>query len=326
MSATIESPRPILFHIPPSLQHLAISRSQFLSENPQYTTLVVAACIFAPQHQDQHQRHPPASLPQHQDQNQRHPSVSLPQHQDQDQHLDLDQHHPTGTLPPPGDKHDKPTPAPAPAPRLLLVQRAATDAFPNLWEIPGGSSEATDLTIFHSVAREVLEETGLHLKRIVQQVGEGVEFRSKKEIVDENGVSKPKKVYFKFTFEIEVTEFENELDGLSDSSTSSHHNNGPSEIDEILPSPSESTSFGAIAAAIYPTAIALPSSLLPPPPPSFFLPPSGVITLDPSEHQRYVWVTEQEYGKTEDGSKYPTMPGQQRETILEAFKLKSRQS
>ena len=98
-------------------------------------------------------------------------------------------------------------------PRLLLVQRAAAECgFPNLWEVPGGSAEATDPTIFHSIAREVFEETGLKLTRIVGAVGDGCEFTT-------GGNRKWKKL----TFEIEVQEDSADAGhGMRDPSTDFH--------------------------------------------------------------------------------------------------------
>lgn len=55
-------------------------------------------------------------------------------------------------------------------PKILIIQRAPTDSWPNKWEIPGGGVDQEDATILHGVAREVLEETGLtvtHIKRLV---------------------------------------------------------------------------------------------------------------------------------------------------------------
>ena len=81
-------------------------------------------------------------------------------------------------------------------PRLLLIQRAATErSFPNLWEIPGGSCEFSDPTILHSVAREVLEETGLHLTRLIRVIGDGIEFTTGRG-----------KRWLKLAFEVEVAE------------------------------------------------------------------------------------------------------------------------
>ncbi|KAH0543457.1 hypothetical protein FGG08_002222 [Glutinoglossum americanum] len=85
-------------------------------------------------------------------------------------------------------------------PRILLVQRAAAErAFPGCWEIPGGSVEASDPTILHSVAREVFEETGLRLTRFVRQVGDGTEFVTR-------GGSGGSRRWLKLDFEIEAAE------------------------------------------------------------------------------------------------------------------------
>ncbi|EFR02818.1 hypothetical protein MGYG_09100 [Nannizzia gypsea CBS 118893] len=51
-------------------------------------------------------------------------------------------------------------------PRALLLRRAITDSLGGLWEGPGGSCDDTDATVLDSVAREVYEETGLHVSRI----------------------------------------------------------------------------------------------------------------------------------------------------------------
>ncbi|KAK4224024.1 NUDIX hydrolase domain-like protein [Podospora fimiseda] len=53
--------------------------------------------------------------------------------------------------------------------RILLIQRAATDGFPLKWEIPGGAAEITDKSVFDGVCREVLEETGLKVTKILRK-------------------------------------------------------------------------------------------------------------------------------------------------------------
>ncbi|KAK0707307.1 NUDIX hydrolase domain-like protein [Lasiosphaeris hirsuta] len=59
------------------------------------------------------------------------------------------------------------TSAPGPVPRVLLIQRAATDGFPLLWESPGGGVERNnDATLLHALQRELAEETGLALARV----------------------------------------------------------------------------------------------------------------------------------------------------------------
>ena len=80
-------------------------------------------------------------------------------------------------------------------PAILLVQRASTESFPNAWEVPGGSVEGFDPTILHSVAREVFEETGLHLTRVVREVGKGLRFTTRFKCL-------------KLSFEIEVSEIQ----------------------------------------------------------------------------------------------------------------------
>ena len=53
--------------------------------------------------------------------------------------------------------------------RLLLIRRSIHEsAFPLTWEVPGGGAERppVDLTVLHSIVREVFEETGLHVTHI----------------------------------------------------------------------------------------------------------------------------------------------------------------
>ncbi|KAK4466848.1 NUDIX hydrolase domain-like protein [Cladorrhinum samala] len=53
--------------------------------------------------------------------------------------------------------------------RLLLIQRAATDGFPLKWECPGGGAEQADATILGSLCREVGEETGLKVTKVLRK-------------------------------------------------------------------------------------------------------------------------------------------------------------
>ena len=50
--------------------------------------------------------------------------------------------------------------------RILLVQRAATDSMPLLWEVPGGACDAEDESLLHAVARELWEESGLRARAV----------------------------------------------------------------------------------------------------------------------------------------------------------------
>ncbi|KAL1613893.1 hypothetical protein SLS54_010170 [Diplodia seriata] len=87
--------------------------------------------------------------------------------------------------------------------RLLLVQRSATErAFPTVWEVPGGSVDSDDETVLHAVARELEEETGLHVTSIDHEVGVGVQFRT--------GSGENRTNWLKLAFEVAVAEQEAE--------------------------------------------------------------------------------------------------------------------
>lgn len=178
----------------------------------------------------------------------------------------------------------------------------------------------------HSLAREVFEETGLHMTRVVRQVGKGLEFilSSPNVIDDKNGVSKARNIFLKLTFEIEVAELEPA--GLNDYSTTSPHHKEQSHLDETT---SESTTFSA-ASADHPTSASSNSSSSSSSSTSttssasspFYFPP--IVILDPVEHQRYAWVTEESFHEQDSLYKYPTTSEHQRETILQAFALRNR--
>src|ERR1700761_695440 len=65
--------------------------------------------------------------------------------------------------------------------KLLILKRAAGEHFlPNMYEIPGGKAEpSVDGTMLDTAARELLEETGFHIRRIIQEF-EGFEYRASK--------------------------------------------------------------------------------------------------------------------------------------------------
>jgi 8-oxo-dGTP pyrophosphatase MutT (NUDIX family) len=81
--------------------------------------------------------------------------------------------------------------------RLLLVQRAETDSYPGHWELPGGSADPTDRSINESVARELFEETGLRMKRILTEILPPTTFST--------GWGKRQKTWLKVSFLVEVT-------------------------------------------------------------------------------------------------------------------------
>ena len=55
--------------------------------------------------------------------------------------------------------------------RLLLLHRSATEpTFPSLWEPPGGGVEDYDATILDALVREVKEETGMTVTKILRRI------------------------------------------------------------------------------------------------------------------------------------------------------------
>ncbi|KAL4907206.1 hypothetical protein BDW74DRAFT_189734 [Aspergillus multicolor] len=81
--------------------------------------------------------------------------------------------------------------------RILLIQRAYEDAYGGQWEGPGGSIDPDDASILDGVAREVLEESGLHVSRFVELAGKEEWVKQRSDGVD---------LVVKFTFIVEVHE------------------------------------------------------------------------------------------------------------------------
>ena len=167
--------------------------------------------------------------------------------------------------------------------RLLILQRAAHErAFPNLWEIPGGSSDADDPTILHSLAREIFEETGLKMTHVIGQMGNVVEFRT--------GWGPRQKIWAKLCFEIEVAEMEGcdrqnlpaagqyrlEIEEGSQKGGDEPLNGSKADVREI------------------------------------------VVTIDPKEHQKHAWATLDDIR----ARKYNITTLEQQELILAAFQTR----
>ncbi|KAH6839416.1 hypothetical protein B0I37DRAFT_332097 [Chaetomium sp. MPI-CAGE-AT-0009] len=77
--------------------------------------------------------------------------------------------------------------------RVLLIQRAASDSMPLLWEVPGGACDWEDESVLHGLARELWEETGLRLRNVVRRVGK-----------DDGFLTRAGLAVAKVTFEVEV--------------------------------------------------------------------------------------------------------------------------
>ena len=102
--------------------------------------------------------------------------------------------------------------------RVLLLQRAAHDSMPNLWEVPGGAVDADDPSILHGALRELWEEAGLRgtvvvgfiPEREVQGQGDGKDGEEEEELVrkgltfsftNREGVFK---TFYRLAFEVQV--------------------------------------------------------------------------------------------------------------------------
>jgi 8-oxo-dGTP pyrophosphatase MutT (NUDIX family) len=134
-------------------------------------------------------------------------------------------------------------------PRVLLIQRSARDAMPNLWEVPGGSVDDDDKSILHAVARELWEEAGLTATKIGRLVGAPQIF-----------AARPGKEFCKFTFLVEVEQSSSE--GLK-------------------------------------------------------------VKLDPMEHQKFVWATEEEVRAGKVGNvELEFTSWEVEQTVLEAFRAR----
>ncbi|KAL4736367.1 NUDIX hydrolase domain-like protein [Aspergillus similis] len=81
--------------------------------------------------------------------------------------------------------------------RVLLLQRSFEDSYGGHWEGPGGSCDPDDCSILDGVAREVLEECGLHVSRFVELVGKTEWVKPRPDLVE---------LTAKFTFIVEVHE------------------------------------------------------------------------------------------------------------------------
>ena len=167
--------------------------------------------------------------------------------------------------------------------RLLILHRAAHErSFGNRWEVPGGSSDVTDPTILHSLAREVFEETGLILTRFIRQVGNMVEFQT--------GKGERRRNWAKLNFEIEVAEIDGIVDQAAEVNDDGFMGKGAGSQDEGHKSTDRSE-----AAA-----------------------PDATVTIDPQEHQGYAWATADDIAS----GKYMIATPEQRDLILGAFRAR----
>lgn len=170
-------------------------------------------------------------------------------------------------------------------PHLLLIKRADGDAYPRCWEIPGGSVEQEDSTILDAVAREVREETGLQLTRVVEQIGEGL-------------VGWSKRISLRLSFEIEVAEIPACMTAESSlRSIPSDHDRGTSSSSSSSWDDEESGQ------------VSVSNNIVDDIP----------VKLNPEEHQDYEWVTEEELINGNETGKYTSMRKSLYQVLLDGF-------
>ncbi|PLN75711.1 hypothetical protein BDW42DRAFT_180206 [Aspergillus taichungensis] len=155
------------------------------------------------------------------------------------------------------------------APSVLLLQRSLSDSYPGCWEGPGGACESSDASILAGTAREIFEETGLHVSKVVDLI-------AMDEWVDvKRGTMRR---FAKYTFLVEV----HEADGLVFASGSSCviKGNGCTEG----------------------------------------LRWEDRVRVDPTEHQAYAWVAEDELTEVDGCERYRSI-GDQARTLLRGFEM-----
>ncbi|PNP52886.1 hypothetical protein THARTR1_06727 [Trichoderma harzianum] len=73
-------------------------------------------------------------------------------------------------------------------PKILLLKRAPHEPyFPNIFELPSGKVDLNDPTLKHALVREVKEETGLDITKILTQLGP-MKYQTEKTVKSDAGV------------------------------------------------------------------------------------------------------------------------------------------
>ncbi|KAF2155047.1 hypothetical protein K461DRAFT_276235 [Myriangium duriaei CBS 260.36] len=162
-------------------------------------------------------------------------------------------------------------------PYLLVLQRASTDSMPNRWELPGGMNgesrlllvadrliggvDDQDDSIKNAVYREIKEETGLTAVWIVQEVGHGHRWQ------DVKGEKIIHNLYLTFVVESEEIELLERAGGEGSKTTT-----GLTYGEATRSAPTTATAN-----------VTTPNEL-----------DAVPVKLSDAEHQRYLWVSEDE--------------------------------
>ncbi|KAL4946762.1 NUDIX hydrolase domain-like protein [Aspergillus oleicola] len=170
--------------------------------------------------------------------------------------------------------------------RLLLLQRSYEDSYGGQWEGPGGSCDPEDANLLDGVAREVLEESGLHVSRFVELAGKEEWVRERLGQIISAA---------KFTFIVEAHEAASPVTG-SGAGSGDGEGNG-------LPAPADGGDGNV---------------------PGLERRWEDMVKLDPAEHRDFEWVTEEEVREAENAKNgegiFKSFANQGR-TMLEAFRI-----
>ncbi|KAL2060721.1 hypothetical protein VTL71DRAFT_9362 [Oculimacula yallundae] len=90
-------------------------------------------------------------------------------------------------------------------PQILLLKRSATEIYyPNVFEVPGGNVDPDDPNIKAAVCREVREETGLEVTKVLVRLPDMIYFTEKKIEGNDGTTSLAKKACIQLNFGVEV--------------------------------------------------------------------------------------------------------------------------
>ncbi|KAJ9630584.1 hypothetical protein H2203_001107 [Taxawa tesnikishii (nom. ined.)] len=201
--------------------------------------------------------------------------------------------------------------------RLLLIQRAAEErTYANIWEIPGGSADLSDKSVQDAIARELKEETGLTLTKVVAEILPPITFKT--------GWAPKERNWLRVSFVVDVEEVEEAVAKAKKLTVDLKQERkvgagtsmaGKEEHDQAREVAAEYDRPGEVVVKHGDGSVDV------------------VITLDPKEHQNYVWATKEDIinASTLDDITTDGPPGEDgrlelisdthRNALLEAFRI-----
>lgn len=88
---------------------------------------------------------------------------------------------------------------------IMLLKRSAHEIYyPNVFELPSGNVDDSDASLKHALAREVKEETGLHVSHVLAQLPDFTYHTEKRVLAEDGTASLVKKTCVQLNFVVEV--------------------------------------------------------------------------------------------------------------------------